>query len=580
MISTLRGKIFNNGTNKNKCVSILSNIQKRNISKDIRFGSDARTAMLTGCNKLADAVSVTLGPKGRNVIIEQSFGSPKITKDGVTVAKSIEFNNKLANLGAQMVKQVAANTNDKAGDGTTTATILARSIFQQGCKAVDSGMNPMDLLRGINKGVEKVLEYLNSIKKDVTTTEEIFNVASISANGDKNIGQLIADTMKKVGKEGTITVTEGKTLQHELEIVEGIKFDRGYISPYFINNSKDQKVELDKPYILIHEKKISTVKSLLPVLEHVLQNQSSLLVIAEDVDSDALATLIVNKLRLGLKICAVKAPGFGEHRKALVHDIAVMTGAKVITEETGLKLDDPQVVSYLGKAKSINVTKDSTLIMEGEGKKEEINERCESIRNAIKMNTSDYEKEKLQERLAKITGGVALIKVGGISEVEVNEIKDRIQDALCATKAAVEEGIVPGGGSALLFASKELDSVQTDNYDQRVGVNIIKDACKAPIKQIAENAGHEGSVVAGNILKEKNSNIGFNAQEGKYVDMIESGIIDPTKVVKTAISDAASIASLMTTTEVAIVDFKDSKNEESSQHMNSVNSMGDMGGMY
>lgn len=315
-------------------------------------------------------------------------------------------------------------------------------------------------------------------------------------------------------------------------------------------------------------------------MEHVLQNQSSLLVIAEDVDSDALATLIVNKLRLGLKICAVKAPGFGEHRKALIHDIAVMTGAKVITEETGLKLDDPQVVSYLGKAKSINVTKDSTLIMEGEGKKEEINERCESIRNAIKMNTSDYEKEKLQERLAKITGGVALIKVGGISEVEVNEIKDRIQDALCATKAAVEEGIVPGGGSALLFASKELDSVQTDNYDQRVGVNIIKDACKAPIKQIAENAGHEGSVVAGNILKEKNSNIGFNAQEGKYVDMIESGIIDPTKVVKTAISDAASIASLMTTTEVAIVDFKDSKNEESSQHMNSVNSMGDMGGMY
>lgn len=580
MLSKLGNKIANSSGKTKKYTNGLNLVQKRNASKDIRFGSEARMAILSGCNKLADAVSVTLGPKGRNVIIEQSFGTPKITKDGVTVAKSIEFSNRLANLGALMIKQVAANTNDKAGDGTTTATILARSIFQQGCKAVDSGMNPMDLLRGINKGVEKVLEYLSSIKKDVTTQEEIFNVATISANGDKVIGQLIADTMKKVGKEGTITVTEGKILQHELEVVEGIKFDRGYISPYFINNSKDQKVELDKPHILIHEKKISTVKALLPVLEHVLQNQSSLLIIAEDVDSDALATLIVNKLRLGLKICAVKAPGFGEQRKALIHDIAIMTGAKVVTEEAGLKLDDPDVISYLGKAKSISVTKDSTLIMEGEGKKEEIHERCESIRNAIKANTSEYEKEKLQERLAKITGGVALIKVGGISEVEVNEIKDRIQDALCATKAAVEEGIVPGGGSALLFASKELDSVQTDNYDQRVGVNIIKQACKAPIKQIAENAGHEGAVVAGDILREENYNIGFNAQEGKYVNMIESGIIDPTKVVKTVIADAASIASLLTTTEAAIVDAKDTKNDDAQASMGAGNPMGDMGGMY
>lgn len=580
MLSKIGGKIANSSGKTNKCANGLNFFQKRNASKDIRFGSEARMTILSGCNKLADAVSVTLGPKGRNVIIEQSFGTPKITKDGVTVAKSIEFSNKLANLGALMIKQVAANTNDKAGDGTTTATILARSIFQQGCKAVDSGMNPMDLLRGINKGVEKVLEYLNSIKKNVTTEEEIFNVATISANGDKVIGQLIADTMKKVGKEGTITVTEGKILQHELEVVEGIKFDRGYISPYFINNSKDQKVDLDKPYILIHEKKISTVKALLPVLEHVLQNQSSLLIIAEDVDSDALATLIVNKLRLGLKICAVKAPGFGEQRKALIHDIAIMTGAKVITEEAGLKLDDPDVVNYLGKSKSITITKDSTLIMEGQGNKEEINERCESIRNAIKSITSEYEKEKLQERLAKITGGVALIKVGGISEVEVNEIKDRIQDALCATKAAVEEGIVPGGGSALLFASKELDSVQTDNYDQRVGVNIIKHACKAPIKQIAENAGHEGAVVAGDILREENYNIGFNAQEGKYVNMIESGIIDPTKVVKTVIADAASIASLLTTTEAAIVDAKDLKNEDTQASMGPGNPMGDMGGMY
>lgn len=580
MLSKLGNKIANSSGKTKKYTSGLNLVQKRNASKDIRFGSEARMAILSGCNKLADAVSVTLGPKGRNVIIEQSFGTPKITKDGVTVARSIEFSNRLANLGALMIKQVAANTNDKAGDGTTTATILARSIFQQGCKAVDSGMNPMDLLRGINKGVEKVLEYLSSIKKDVTTQEEIFNVATISANGDKVIGQLIADTMKKVGKEGTITVTEGKILQHELEVVEGIKFDRGYISPYFINNSKDQKVELDKPHILIHEKKISTVKALLPVLEHVLQNQSSLLIIAEDVDSDALATLIVNKLRLGLKICAVKAPGFGEQRKALIHDIAIMTGAKVVTEEAGLKLDDPDVISYLGKAKSISVTKDSTLIMEGEGKKEEIHERCESIRNAIKANTSEYEKEKLQERLAKITGGVALIKVGGISEVEVNEIKDRIQDALCATKAAVEEGIVPGGGSALLFASKELDSVQTDNYDQRVGVNIIKQACKAPIKQIAENAGHEGAVVAGDILREENHNIGFNAQEGKYVNMIESGIIDPTKVVKTVIADAASIASLLTTTEAAIVDAKDTKSDDAQTPMGAGNPMGDMGGMY
>lgn len=580
MLSKLGGRFANCSSKTKKYSHGLNYVQKRNASKDIRFGSEARMAILSGCNKLADAVSVTLGPKGRNVIIEQSFGTPKITKDGVTVAKSIEFSNRLANLGAHMIKQVAANTNDKAGDGTTTATILARSIFQQGCKAVDSGMNPMDLLRGINKGVEKVLEYLNSIKKNVTTQEEIFNVATISANGDKVIGQLIADTMKKVGKEGTITVTEGKILQHELEVVEGIKFDRGYISPYFINNSKDQKAELDKPHILIHEKKISTVKALLPVLEHVLQNQSSLLIIAEDVDSDALATLIVNKLRLGLKICAVKAPGFGEQRKALIHDIAIMTGAKVVTEEAGLKLDDPDVINYLGKAKSISVTKDSTLIMEGEGNKEEINERCESIRNAIKTNTSEYEKEKLQERLAKITGGVALIKVGGISEVEVNEIKDRIQDALCATKAAVEEGIVPGGGSALLFASKELDSVQTDNYDQRVGVNIIKHACKAPIKQIAENAGHEGAVVAGDILREENHNIGFNAQEGKYVNMIESGIIDPTKVVKTVIADAASIASLLTTTEAAIIDAKDLKNEETQASMGGGNPMGDMGGMY
>lgn len=531
-----------------------SYIQKRCMSKEIRFGAEARAQMLIGCNKLADAVGATLGPKGRNVIIDQSYGSPRITKDGVTVAKAIQFNNKLMNIGAKLIKDVADKTNNNAGDGTTTATILTRSIYKEGCSAVAAGMNPMDILRGINLAVNHVIQYLNNIKKNVTTSSEILNIATISANGDHTIGKLIADAMQKVGREGTITVTEGKTLNHELEIVEGFKFDRGFVSPYFVTNTKEQKVELDKPFILLHDKKISSVKTLLPILEYVLQNQASLLIIAEDVDSEALATMIVNKLRLGLKICAVKAPGFGDHRKAQLNDIAIMTGAQVVTEETGLKIEESNVAEILGKAKSVEVSKDNTIIMEGCGAKNIINERADQIKVSIQNNPSEYEKEKLQERLAKLIGGVAVVKVGGASEVAVNECKDRVQDALCATKAAVEEGIVPGGGTALLFASLELENIKSENYDQKVGIKIIQNACKAPCKLIADNAGHEGAVVAANILKEGNPRKGFNAQTGEYVDMMEAGIIDPTKVVKTALSDAASVASLMATTEVAIFD--------------------------
>eukprot|EP00921_Rhytidocystis_pertsovi_P007876 GHVQ01013045.1.p2 GENE.GHVQ01013045.1~~GHVQ01013045.1.p2 ORF type:complete len:591 (+),score=124.74 GHVQ01013045.1:92-1864(+) len=547
-------------------------------SKDILFGAEARSQMLLGCNKLADAVGATLGPKGRNVVIDQSFGGPKITKDGVTVAKSIEFSNKAMNLGAQLVKQVASTTNDIAGDGTTTATVLARAIYKEGCEAVAAGMNPMDLLRGINMAVEHILCELDRVKKTVTTSEDVFNVASISANGDKTIGKLIADAMDKVGREGTITVNDGKTLQHELELAEGLQFDRGFISPYFITNSKTQKVELEKPLILLHDKKISSVKALLPVLEHVLQNQSSLLIVAEDIDSEALATMIVNKLRLGLKICAVKAPGFGEQRKAMLHDLAVMTGAQVITEETGMKLEEAlkeNMAGMLGGAKSVTITKDHTIIMEGNGARgEAVVERAAELRNAIDNTTSDYEKDKLKERLAKMTGGVAVIKVGGASEVEVSEARDRLQDSLCATKAAVEEGIVAGGGVALLYASRVLDKLVPENGDQKVGFNIVRNACKVPCKLIAENAGHEGAVVVGNLLREGDTSMGFNAQTGEYVNMISAGIMDPTKVVKSALADAASVASLMTTTEVAVFDAKDDKDSGAAG-----GGMGGMGGM-
>jgi len=570
MLSTLRNTV--------KQSAVL--IQRRNFgSKDVRFGSEGRALMLQGCDKLADAVGVTLGPKGRNVVIEQSFGAPKITKDGVTVAKSIEFSNRMMNLGAQLVKQVASSTNDTAGDGTTTATVLARAIFKEGCKAVAAGMNPMDLRRGINLAVEKVLEDIKTRSKDVTTNEEIYQVATISANGDKVVGKLIADAMEKVGREGTITVTEGKTLEHEMDVVEGLKFDRGYISPYFITNQKTARVELENAFVLLYDKRLSSVKSILPLLEYVMQNQVSLLIISEDVDSEALATMVVNKMRLGLKICAVKAPGFGDNRKAQLHDIAAMTGGQVITEETGMKIDqlDP---SMLGRARTVTVTKDDCVIMEGAGTKDEVEGRAEQIRQSIKQCTSEYEKEKLQERLAKMSGGVAVIKVGGASEVEVGEVKDRIQDALCATKAAVEEGIIVGGGCALLYATKALDNIQTENFDQSIGVKIVRNALTVPCKTIAENAGVEGSVVVGNLLREGKTNIGYNAQTGEYVDMMQSGIIDPAKVVKTALRDAASVASLMTTTEALITEAKDEVKAGGMGGMGGMEGMGGMGGMF
>ncbi|KAL8439187.1 hypothetical protein Efla_005438 [Eimeria flavescens] len=532
--------------------------QVRHASKDIRFGSEARAQMLAGCNRLADAVGVTLGPKGRNVVIAQPFGSPKITKDGVTVAKAIELGSKTENLGAQLLKQVAATTNDVAGDGTTTATILGRAIFKEGCKAIDAGMNPMDVLRGIHMAVDSVLTSLASSRKEISTSEEIVSVATISANGDSQVGSLIGEAMAKVGREGTITVAEGKALQHALEVVEGLRFDRGYLSPYFITNAKEQKVELDSPYVLLVDKRLSQIQQLLPALEFVLQNQAALLIVAEDVESEALATLVVNKLRLGLRVCAVKAPGFGDGRKAQLYDLATLTGGKascVLSDDTPSLADEKiDVVGMLGRAKSVVVTKDSTLMMEGKGDKAEISERCEQLRTLIQQTNSDYEKEKLQERLARLTGGVAVIKVGGASEVAVGEAKDRIQDALCATRAAVEEGIVPGGGVALLYASQGLKDLKVENAEQKVGVEIVQKACQVPCKLIADNAGHEGAVVVGNLLRHNDKNLGFNAQTGEYVNMIQAGIIDPTKVVKTALSDAASVASLMATTEAAIVE--------------------------
>ncbi|KAK1939593.1 putative heat shock protein 60 [Babesia divergens] len=527
-------------------------VQRRFFAKEIKHSVDCRQGLLGGVNRLVDAVCVTLGPKGRNVVIAQPYGAPKITKDGVTVAKSIEFSDKLENLGAQLVRQVSSNTNDKAGDGTTTAAVLARAIFQRGCRSVDAGLNPMDLLRGINMAVECIVNYLDSIKKEVTTSSEILNVATISANGDSGIGKLITDAMEKVGKDGTITVVEGKTLHHELEVVEGLRWDKGYISPNFVTNVKDMKVEFENPFIFLCTEKISSVKQILPVLEHVLQQQAPLLIVSDDVDGEALAVLIVNKLRLGLKVCAVKPPGFGEHRKATMEDLATMTGATLAGENNFSTEGD--MVSMLGRAKSATVTREHTILMEGFGDKKSVEDRCDGIRAMLKSCDSSYESDKLKERLARLTGGVAIIRVGGASEVEVGEIRDRVDDALCATKAAVEGGIVPGGGSALLHASKKLTDIVTKNYDQKVGVDIIREAVQAPIKQIAKNAGFEGSVVADHLLQRENVNMGFNAQLGEYCDLVAAGIIDPTKVVKTALTDAASVASLMTTSEVAIFD--------------------------
>ncbi|KAH9560355.1 hypothetical protein CY35_06G100800 [Sphagnum magellanicum] len=556
----------------------LSQVQwvRRFSAKDIRFGVAARAQMLQGVEQLADAVQVTMGPKGRNVVIEQSYGGPKVTKDGVTVAKSIEFKDKLKNLGASLVKQVANATNDVAGDGTTAATVLTRAIFSEGCKSVAAGMNAMDLRRGINLAVDSVVNHLKSRARMISSSEEIAQVGTISANGDREIGDLIARAMEKVGKDGVITVSDGKTLYNELEVVEGMKLDRGYISPYFVTNAKTQKVELENPVILVHEKKISSLNSIIPVLELVVQDQRPLLIVAEDVESEALATLIVNKLRGGVKVCAIKAPGFGENRKANLQDLAVVTGGQLISEDLGLKLEKVQP-DMLGSAKRVTVSKDETIILDGGGDKKAIEEQCEQIREAINAATSDYDKEKLQERLAKLSGGVAVLKIGGASEIEVNEKKDRVTDALNATKAAVEEGIVPGGGVALLYASRDLDKIPTANFDQKVGVQIIQNALKMPTYTIAANAGVEGAVVVGKLLEQNNLDIGYDAARDEYVDMVKAGIIDPVKVIRTALTDAASVSSLMTTTEAVVADFP--KEEKEMVGMGGGMGAGGMGGM-
>lgn len=545
--------------------SRLSNVgrvnQVRNYaSKDIKYGIEARALLLQGVEQLADAVKVTMGPKGRNVVIEQSFGAPKVTKDGVTVAKSIEFKEKLKNIGASLVKQVANATNDVAGDGTTCATILTRSIFTEGCKSVAAGMNAMDLRRGINMAVEAVVDHLKSRAKMISTSEEIAQVGTISANGDREIGGLIARAMEKVGKDGVITVSDGKTLYNELEVVEGMKLDRGFISPYFITNAKTQKCELENPVVLIYEKKISGLNTIIPVLELVMKEQRPLLVVAEDVESEALATLIVNKLRAGLKVCAIKAPGFGENRKANLLDLATLTGGQLISEDVGLKLEKV-TVDMLGRAKKVTISKDDTIILDGGGDKKSIEERCEQIREAINTSTSDYDKEKAQERLAKLSGGVAVLKIGGASEVEVGEKKDRVTDALNATKAAVDEGIVPGGGVALLYASKALEKLKADNFDQKIGIQVIQNALKAPTYTIAVNAGVEGAVVIGKLLEQDNFDFGYDAAKGEYVDMVKAGIIDPVKVIRTALVDAASVSSLMTTTEAVVAEVPKDERE-------------------
>jgi len=522
-------------------------------AKDVYFGSDARDKMLRGVNILANAVKVTLGPKGRNVVIEKSFGAPRTTKDGVSVAKEIELADKFENLGAQMIREVASKTNDKAGDGTTTATVLAQAIVQEGLKSVAAGMNPMDLKRGIDKAVTIVVAEIKASSKKVTTNAEIAQVGTISANGDKEVGDMIARAMDKVGNEGVITVEEAKTAETELDVVEGMQFDRGYLSPYFITNADKMEVQLEEPLILLFEKKLSSLQPLLPVLEAVVQSGRPLVIIAEDVEGEALATLVVNKLRGGLRVAAVKAPGFGDRRKAMLEDIAILTGAQVVSEDLGIKLENVSL-DMLGKAKKVSITKDDTTIVDGIGEKEAIEARIAQIKRQIEDTTSDYDKEKLQERLAKLAGGVAVIRVGGSTEVEVKEKKDRVDDALNATRAAADEGIVPGGGTALLKASKALANVTGDNDDQTAGIAIVRRALQAPIRQIAENAGVEGSIVVGKILEKDDATFGFNAQTEQYVDLVADGVIDPAKVVRTALQDAASVAGLLITTEAAIVE--------------------------
>jgi chaperonin GroEL len=527
-------------------------------AKEVRFHGDARERMLRGVDILANAVKVTLGPKGRNVVLDKSFGAPRITKDGVTVAKEIELSDKFENMGAQMVREVASKTSDQAGDGTTTATVLAQAIVREGARAVAAGLNPMDLKRGIDMAVEAVVKEIEAHSKKISTSEEIAQVGTISANSDAEIGRMIAEAMQKVGNEGVITVEEAKSLATELDVVEGMQFDRGYLSPYFVTNAEKMIAELENPYILLHEKKLSGLQAMLPVLEQVVQSGRPLLIVAEDVEGEALATLVVNKLRGGLKVAAVKAPGFGDRRKAMLEDIAILTGGQVISEDLGIKLENV-TLDMLGQAKRVRVEKENTTLIDGAGKKDDIQGRCTQIRQQIEETTSDYDREKLQERLAKLAGGVAVIRVGGATEVEVKERKDRVEDAMHATRAAVEEGVVAGGGAALLYATRALDQVKPINNDQKVGIDIVRRALQAPARQIAENSGTDGSIVVGKLLDSTDTNFGYDAQKGEFTDMIRAGIIDPTKVVRHALQDAASVAGLLVTTEAMVAEKPEPK---------------------
>jgi chaperonin GroEL len=547
-------------------------------AKDVRFGEDARSRMLRGVDILADAVKVTLGPKGRNVVIDKSFGAPRITKDGVTVAKEIELAEKFENMGAQMVREVASKTNDIAGDGTTSAIVLAQAIVREGGKAVAAGMAPMDLKRGVDKAVAALVVELAARSKKITTQEETAQVGTISANGESEIGRMIAEAMQKVGNEGVITVEEAKGMETELEVVEGMQFDRGYLSPYFITNAEKMTVDLDNPYILIHEKKLSGLQALLPLLEAVVQSARPLLIIAEDIEGEALATLVVNKLRGGLKVAAVKAPGFGDRRKAMLEDIAVLTGGQVISEDLGIKLENV-TLEMLGRAKRVLIDKENTTVIEGAGAHDSIKGRVEQIRAQIEDTTSDYDREKLQERLAKLAGGVAVIRVGGSTEVEVKERKDRVDDALHATRAAVEEGIVPGGGVALARASLILSTLNADNHDQKFGIEMVRKAVQAPLRQIAENAGEDGAVIGGKVLENSEYGFGYDAQTGEYKDLIAAGIIDPTKVVRVALQNAASVAGLLITTEAMVAERPEKRVQSMPQGGGGMGGMGGMGDM-
>ena len=544
--------------------------------KDVKFGSDARTRMLEGVDILANAVKVTLGPKGRNVVLEKSFGSPRITKDGVTVAKDIELKDKFQNMGAQMVREVASKANDIAGDGTTSATVLAQAIAQEGSKAVAAGMNPMDLKRGIDMAVEAVVGSLESQSKQITTSDEVAQVGTISANGEGEIGKMIAEAMERVGNEGVITVEEAKSLDTELDVVEGMQFDRGYLSPYFVTDGDKMRVAMEEPYILLHEKKLSSLQDMLPILEKVVQSGRPLLIIAEDIEGEALATLVVNRLRGGLKVAAVKAPGFGDRRKAMLEDIAILTNGTVISEEVGIKLDSV-TLEMLGTAKRVEITKEETTIVDGSGERDDIEARCNQIRAQAEETSSDYDREKLQERLAKLAGGVAVIRVGGATEVEVKERKDRVDDAMHATRAAVQEGIVPGGGVALVKAISSLDNLTAGNGDQEVGINIVRRALQAPARQIANNAGADGAVIVGKLLEGTEATVGFNAQTGEFTDLIKAGVIDPTKVVRSSIQNAASVAGLLVTTEAMVAEKDEPK--PAAPAGPDMGGMGGMGGM-